>query len=78
MVLAERQPCDTAIEQGGLAPASGLTRLMASQLFEVTATDPATFLGVAVLLLGVAAAACLLAAWRVTRANPVGALRGAV
>ena len=38
----------------GIAVAFGLTRLMASQLFGVTATDPVTFLSVAVLIVLVA------------------------
>jgi hypothetical protein len=59
----------------GLAAAAALTRLIASQLYEITATDPVTFAGVAAILAGVAAAACVLAGWRAARANPIGALR---
>ena len=59
----------------GIAVALGLSRLMASQLFGITATDPLTFLAVAVLLLAVAIAACYLPALRATRVNPVVALR---
>jgi putative ABC transport system permease protein len=59
----------------GLLAASGLTPRIASQLFEVSAMDPATFATVALVLGAVAASACLLAGWRAARANPVLALR---
>ena len=59
----------------GIAVALGLSRLMASQLFGITATDPLTFLAVAALLMAVAIAACYLPALRATRINPVVALR---
>jgi putative ABC transport system permease protein len=59
----------------GLAGAWGATRLMSSLLFGVSATDPLTFLAVALFLLVVAALASWLPARRATMVDPLIALR---
>jgi len=59
----------------GVGAALGLTRLMANQLFGVSAHDPLTFAGVAMLLILVAVAACYIPARRALRVDPIIALR---
>ncbi len=59
----------------GLVLALGLTRVIESMLYGVSATDPATFVSVGALLFAVAAVACLIPATRATRVEPVTALR---
>jgi putative ABC transport system permease protein len=59
----------------GIAGAVALTRVMKTLLFRVSATDPATFGGVALLFLFVALAASYIPARRATRIDPMAALR---
>jgi len=59
----------------GLLGAVALTRVMASLLFGVTATDAATFLAVPALLAVVAFAATVIPAWRASKVDPMVALR---
>jgi len=59
----------------GVAGAAGLSRLIASQLYAVRGTDPATFGAVAVVLVTIALVAILVPAMRAMRLDPVVALR---
>jgi putative ABC transport system permease protein len=59
----------------GMMAAFGLTRLMNTLLFGISATDTTTFVIIPLLLAGVAVLACYLPAKRATKVDPVIALR---
>ena len=59
----------------GLAATFPITDVMSSMLYGVASYDPLTIAVVAVVLAGVAGAACFLPAWRITKADPLEALR---
>jgi predicted permease len=60
----------------GLAVAFAVNRLIVSLLFGVSPTDVPTVAGAVATMIIVAAAACLLPAWRASRLDPNAALRG--
>jgi putative ABC transport system permease protein len=75
MVLAETGRIIVVGVAAGLAGAFGLTRLMETLLFQITTTDPVTFVGVPVVLLVVALAASYMPTRRAARVDPMVALR---
>ncbi|MCI0486612.1 MAG: hypothetical protein L0229_08430 [Blastocatellia bacterium] len=59
----------------GLIAAYYLSRVLGSLLYQVSATDPLTFVMVSLMLVTVAVLACFLPARRATRVDPMVALR---
>ena len=59
----------------GLLGALGTSRVLAGLLYRVSATDPATFLGVGFFMAAVAAAAVFVPAYRASRVEPAKVLK---
>jgi putative ABC transport system permease protein len=59
----------------GVAGGIALSRSLSSLFFGVSPASPATYLQVALLMIGIALVACFLPAWRAIRVNPMVALR---
>jgi ABC-type antimicrobial peptide transport system permease subunit len=59
----------------GLIAASALTRLISGLLFEIRATDPVTYVAIALLLVAVALLACYIPARRAAKVDPGVSLR---
>jgi putative ABC transport system permease protein len=75
MVLGESMRLAVLGVTGGLIAAFALTRVLASLLYGVSATDPLTFGAMALLLTLVALMASWIPAHRATRVDPLVALR---
>jgi putative ABC transport system permease protein len=75
MVLAQGLKLAVAGVAVGVAAAFALTRLLSNFLFSVGVTDPATYVAVPALLIGVALLACYLPARRAMQVDPVVSLR---
>ena len=75
MVLGQGMTVAVVGIVAGLAIALGLTRLLTTLLFGVSATDPTTFVIVGMALTVIALMACYLPARRATRVDPLVALK---
>jgi putative ABC transport system permease protein len=75
MVVRQALPMAAAGIVAGLAATWGLTRLMATLLYQVDATDPETFAAVAILLVITALGACAGPALKAASIDPTVSLR---
>jgi putative ABC transport system permease protein len=75
LVLTQAMGLTAAGIVAGIVGAFAVTRLLQTLLFQVTPTDAATFIGVSVVLSGVALLASYLPAHRAARVDPMIALR---
>jgi len=75
MILRQGMGLSLAGVVVGLIGAFALTQSVRGLLFEVTPTDPVTFVGVALVLSAAACAACYIPARRAARVDPLRALR---
>jgi ABC-type lipoprotein release transport system permease subunit len=75
MILRQGMTLALAGVAVGVTAALALTRLMQSLLYQVTATDPVTYVAVPLALLAVTLVASYLPALRATRVSPTVALR---
>jgi putative ABC transport system permease protein len=75
LVLGEGVPMVTVGIVAGVVLSVALRRVLASQLYGVSATDPATFVGIALVLAGASLAAVMGPARRASRVDPVIVLR---
>lgn len=73
-VLREGMAFPLAGIVAGIAASFAVTRLLRASLYAISPQEPGVLLSTAALLAAVAAAACIVPAWRATRADPMSTL----
>ena len=71
MLADLRHACRSLLKSHGFTAAAGAARLIRTLLFSVEPLDPLIYGGVALLLVFIAALACLLPSLRATRIDPI-------